>query len=191
VKVLYLIIPAGIVLILFLSFSFLNSNEPPLSDIESKIYPSSLDGVSYKKMQLVEIEEDQAFAQKFNILYQEEREYYDNQNQVRHSISYLEHKDSRGAEYYFEFNPSRFELLDTNGIPLDFDRELVKNLDAEQCKSTKRGNYSGFSMFAILCQEQNYIFQISSFTQLENIQETFSIGLAKEMLDKIHSQNQK
>jgi len=190
VKVLYLVIPAGIVLILFLSF-FLNSNETPQSDIESKIYPNSLDGMPYKKMELVEIKEDQAFAQKFNILNQDGRDNYDNQNQVRHSILYLEHKDYQGANYYFEFNPSRFEVLDTNGIPLDFDRELVKNLDAEQCKSTKRGNYSGFSMFAILCHEQNYIFQISSITQLEDIQETFSIGLAKEMLDKIHSQNQK
>ena len=187
-KVVYFAIPVGIVLIVFLTFSFLNLNESSLLDSDSKIYPSSLDGVPYKKMQVAEIE-GQEFAKRFNILNQEGRDYFG--NQVRHSISFIEFNDTKSTKEYFELNPNRFELIDTNGIPLDFDMESVTDLDAEQCKSTKRGNYSGFSMFTILCQEQNHIFGISSFTQLENIDERIPIHFAKEMLDKIHSQTQK
>jgi hypothetical protein len=191
VKVLYLVIPAGIILILFLSFSFLNSNEVTKSEIEPTIYPKSLEGAPYKKTQPVDFNKDSGFAQKFNILNQEGREYPDNQSQVLHSIVFSEFKDSKSAIDYFDFNPSKFEEIDNHGIPLEYDTMMVENLDAKSCKSTKRGEYAGYSLFAIYCIEQNYAFQISSSTKQNDVDEKFSINFAKEMLEKIHSQTPK
>lgn len=185
-----IVISLGVLSIIFFGI-FSNNNEFQVDDpehaieVNQTIFPDS-SGILLKS-EINDFSNGTALKERFRIVKSEQRDYIDNKNEVRHIITIIEYLDSKGAKDYFDFNPSKFEIIDTNGNPLEYDTKLVENLDAETCKSTKRSEYAGFTIFSIYCNVKNYNFQIFSSTTKNNIQEKLSIDLATEILDKIYS----
>jgi len=131
------------------------------------------------------IEGENAFYDKYGIVDIESWRYYNSNIDSQLFVTIAKIDNSKNPDDYFDFAINLSSTLDEYGSALIFDENAVNSIDAEKCTAKKQAFQEGAIMFELFCQNENYVYKITSTTNETDLTEIFGIDFANQISAKI------
>jgi len=126
-----------------------------------------------------------AFTDRYGILEGESWRYYNQNNDLQIFVGVMKIDNSKNPKDYFDFQQDIISKTENVGSMLIFDENALNSIDSEKCSGQKQAYNDGSIIFYILCQKENFVFQITTSTYKDDLVEEYGIDFANQVSIKI------
>lgn len=128
---------------------------------------------------------ENAFTDRYGILEGESWRYYNQNDDLQIFVGVMKIDNSKNPKDYFDFQQGIISKTENVGSMLIFDENALNSIDSEKCSGQKQAYDDGSIIFYILCQKEDFVFQITTSTYKDDLVEEYGIDFANSVSIKI------